>query len=780
MIRRRVPLALALLPLLALPAAAQIPIGGRVLDDRGAPLAGAEVALVRYPAFAERLRLELAGKADLDPAATTKSGADGRFRLAAPEQGMWKVRVTARGFVPREHPLYPLFEATELPDAKLPRDAGFTARVLDPAGRPLAGARVSIGEREARVPSADPWRTAWRRATTDEQGRAALPRLDGEELRLWAVAPGQLAAELDAEGASLDVRLGAGCARTVEVREPGGRPAAGAFIEAASWALGTAGESGRLAITAPCGSAIAVSVTAADGRRATADLKPASQGAKLGEPPPLAVTLPKQPVRLAGRVLEQGTRAPVGDAFVWPGEPGDAVRTDAEGRYALVVNPGAPGERSWLSAETGRHLRATEQTPPAPAGGGEAAGATFALVPAAVIAGTVVDEAGRPVAGAELRATAVAQRFPFPRAQAGSFTRSDAAGRFRLWLTAGTAHDLSASHPDYTAGRLAVPTLAPHEARTDLSVVLARGVDAFGRVVDSAERPVAGATVRLMAAPVAAASGPDAIFARLTSDEQAPEATTGAEGRFGFPHLAPGRFDLTVRAAGFAPITVRGVEVPQGGAAADLGTVILGPGATVEGRVVDRRGGPIPGASVFFQTTGGGRLTRSRRLLEGSEPQATTDADGRFALVDLAPGERIALTIVKPGYAEATLPGVEVPPARLVEVVLAAAARLSGRVLDPDREPIAEAGVLLFKERSGMMLGDVMMRGQMAGNATTDAEGRFTLADLKPGTMTLDVQARGFVSAERAGLQVREGEDRTGLEDRSRTRGGDHRPRPRR
>src|SRR5690349_4753087 len=142
-----------LLLLLLLPAAAgaaPIAISGQVSGPGGSPVSGARVLLIPIPTLAEAARLELEGKADPDPAATVSIGADGSFRLQAPEDGMWKVAVQAKGMLPQEFLLQPLLEETELPALEMERDAGLEVRVTGPDGKPAAGARVRTGEVEMR------------------------------------------------------------------------------------------------------------------------------------------------------------------------------------------------------------------------------------------------------------------------------------------------------------------------------------------------------------------------------------------------------------------------------------------------------------------------------------------------------------------------------------------------------------------------------------------------------------------------------------------------------
>lgn len=735
-------------PVAAAKAEAVLEITGRVLDADGRPLAGAEVSLLRLPGPAERRRLSLAGTAHPEATAAAATGADGRFRLVAPSPGMWTVRVTARGVVPMEAPLLPLVEPVALPDARLAADTGLAVRVVDASGRPLPGARVRVAE-----PVLDGliWRTAHRQARAAD-GAAVLPRADGEWLALQAIAPGHLPAELATQATgAVEIRLTAGCPRTVRVRGTGRRPEAGAFVSDGAWTLGTTDEAGRLEIAVPCESGLQVTAEAADGRRAMAAL----ERRRAGRQAATAIDLPREPRRLAGRVLEEGTRAPVAGAFVWPADdPGAAVTTDTEGRY-LVPAPEASGGR--LSAASPSHL--TGEAPGRHYQGEQAAGTlsgpTFSLRPTAILAGTVRDVEGRPVADAEVRLqpdTAGSSR-QWPR------TATDERGGFRLRARPGLPWRVTAVREGFAPGTVAVPPLAPRAARSGLEIVLTRGAVASGRVIDAEERPVAGAMLRLFPAD----RDDRAFFLAQAAGEEVPEATADAEGRFELRHLPPGRFDLIARAAGFVPRTLPGIEVPPGTAAVDLGTVALSPGAAIEGRVVDLRGQPIAGAAVMVSLDELSSLASPMPSLD-ELTGATTDTEGRFRIPDLAPGTVVGLKVMAPGRVDAEVPGIEAPTPSPVEIVLRPAARVAGRVVDERRQGIAEAQVVLTAEAQRAVFGGQALPGGALGQTMTDAAGAFVIEGVAPGTATLVATASGYRPARREGIEVAEGAEVAGIE----------------
>ncbi|HSN86111.1 MAG TPA: carboxypeptidase-like regulatory domain-containing protein, partial [Thermoanaerobaculia bacterium] len=197
---RRLIRSLVLLAFAALPLAAQKPPGkifvaGRVTGPNGAPVKGARVLLVPIPPAFEAGRIELAGRAFPEPAATVQAEADGAFRLAA-EPGFWRVIVEAPGFVPLEHALLPLTEETELPVARLRPDVRIEVRVTGPGGVPVPGARVRVEEEEdstGRLPK--DWAVPRRVGAAGADGKAVLPRAADEKLTVRVAAPGLAPAE---------------------------------------------------------------------------------------------------------------------------------------------------------------------------------------------------------------------------------------------------------------------------------------------------------------------------------------------------------------------------------------------------------------------------------------------------------------------------------------------------------------------------------------------------------------------------------------------------------
>lgn len=287
--------------------------------------------------------------------------------------------------------------------------------------------------------------------------------------------------------------------------------------------------------------------------------------------------------------------------------------------------------------------------------------------------------------------------------------------------------------------------LRPRQAHGGLRLVLSPWPAVTGRVVDGAGRPLDGARLRLLAEPAGGAPA-----ARTPSP--AAEAHSRTDGRFELVDAGPGPFRLEVERAGFVPLVIAGVAgvaglVARAGrdlADVELGDLRLEAGVTLAGRVLDEGEEPVAGAAIEAHPAAGGEPRR-----------AASGEDGAFALADLPPGERLAVTVRHPDFATARLPEVEVSPAPL-DIVLRAGATVSGRVVDGAGRGVGEAVLLVAPD------GDPP-RGESPG-AEADADtaeqqavepdGRFTVRGLPAGRVTLRATAPGYREARLVGIEV--------------------------
>lgn len=249
------------------------------------------------------------------------------------------------------------------------------------------------------------------------------------------------------------------------------------------------------------------------------------------------------------------------------------------------------------------------------------------------------------------------------------------------------------------------------------------------RVVDGDGRPVADA--RLGAAS-------------LTSREsgRGRTAPADADGRVLLP-LPRGLYRWAVASASH-PTTAEGtLRLLRSCAAAGLGPIVLEPGERLTGRVVDREGDPLDGATVrigwdpawpTYLVVTDGHLVRPHR-------RVTTDAAGRFVLPGLVAGTDYDLAVGKPGYGGESLHAT--PGAEPRTIVLEPAARLVVEAVDDEGEPVQGARIRLSE------LGRTEAFQMVYVPVETDEAGRYGVESVAPGEVSIEVRAPGYAVAHR-------------------------------
>lgn len=717
------------------------PVGvrGRILLTPGsAPLAGARAELfAAVDPYASALRRLETGAEDT-PLASAAAGPAGAFRLAAPAPDCYRLVVRAEGYVPVQRLLSPLVEPEVLPPARPRKASPLRVTVLGPDGRPAPGIDLhafaeSPGWEEEPGQAPD-WWPVTRRATTGPDGTAVLPRGAGERLSLIVTSPrflGHTAERIDTDRATL--RLTARGTVRLQVRDARGQPAARALARLgfSPWALlGAADAGGRLDVAVFPEAPLQIVVEDPTGGLAEVALPTEAGRAEV-----LRVELRPHEI-LAGKAVDARTRAPLPGAVVWseafPSDP--SVRAGADGGFQLPVHRSL---RLAVLAGAAGHLPVHVEMG---ATGAASAVATLLLPPAAEIAGVVVDAQGKPVARAGIQGHPT-RWDPMAAGPAAASTGPD--GHFRLpRLAAGVTYRLQVTREGFSPGSaLAEPT--PPGKGSLLRIVLAAGRTASGRVTDPEGRPVPKAELTLF--------GGGAPWGSASAGRQRPwRATSDESGAFELRDLAAGTYRLQARAPGFALLEKTGIEVPATGGTADLGVLVLTPGAAIEGRVVSSRNQPVEGASV---------RTMNRRhgpdFGGGDVPtEGATAADGSFRLAGLPPGEQVELIVVHPAYPPVRVPGVEVPPPEPLVIELREGGALAGRVVGADGQPVEGATLIRYETTSMTVGGAQSSHGTSSGIGTTDARGRFHVANLALGLIEIEVAAPGWTPAWLRGLAI--------------------------
>ncbi|HXO21390.1 MAG TPA: carboxypeptidase-like regulatory domain-containing protein [Thermoanaerobaculia bacterium] len=692
-------------------ATADLTVSVRVEAERdGEMVSGASIALSAPAPFAA------AGPchplAPEPAAAASRPGEDGGAVLPVPRAGVWRLVVRAPGKVPAEAFVGVLSAEEALPPVALDASEDQAILLVDPAGHPLDGATIVAVTGELPMTARFPWTDPALRDESGGGGKSSLP--DGpRNWRLGVSLPGY--APWSGDRAPLRVTLKPAASRLLRLLGPRGEPLAAARLwDAESCAeLGTADAGGEVGLTAAEGRRRIV-VAAPDGRR-WSGVPGAPEGAGAASEP-WSWKLPEPHPPLAGRLEDGLGGAGLVGALVWSAEdPASWARSDGAGRFTLP----------WpvLSDAVEIHVRAAGFLPLAARRRlGARATAEVVLAPVRPFAGRVVDETGRPVAGAEITAR---PHDPRPGARA----RSGADGSFLLRdLWPQSAYALTAAAAGHGSATLELETgsqVAGQPPEKPARVVLCRQIPVAVTVRDAKGSPLAGADVALsgLAHPVS--------------------LKTGMDGSVELPAPPAAILGLSIRAPGFAPLATtweppeKMEDEPQCRAGRVPPKIELERSLEVAGRVADPRGLPLAEAEVWD-------LARKRKL-------ATTGPDGRFALHDLAVSKE-GLRVCRTGFRPLELQ-VRPPVLEALAVTLEPASGIAGRVVRQDGSPAVDVEV--FANQTG---GSPKTTGPPREycpteadwrSARTDAGGRFLVVPLVPGwfVVTANDGAGGFADS---------------------------------
>ena len=305
---------------------------------------------------------------------------------------------------------------------------------------------------------------------------------------------------------------------------------------------------------------------------------------------------------------------------------------------------------------------------------------TFTLEKGTMLGGIVRDEAGEPIAGAEVTVNGQRSYPDTPRWRSINDTvKTDAEGK---WLSRRVPEDLKdwrftieVKHPRFMTLKLfekeEYPLEEPREGNAE--AIMREGIVVEGIVTDPNGKPLAGALV--------------GQFTELF-DSGYPRATTDEEGHYRLPPCEPGKYALAVAADGFAPSSLE-VNVTADARTFDLR---LQQGASIRLKVVDEEGRPVSGAVVSNVMMGreyAQFVDNTRRASSERGYNLHTGADGRWIKLWTV-GDKLLIHIRKDGYESVQQ---EFGPSEEEQIVTLKAGiwSVSGRVVDGEtKAPITE------------------------------------------------------------------------------------------
>ena len=466
------------------------------------------------------------------------------------------------------------------------------------------------------------------------------------------------------------------------------------------------------------------------------------------------------PLTIHGRVFAADNRQPLRHArvaIVVDREPGPTIYSDDRGEFSIAAPSAArftlsvvkatfavmqvPLERAVLAATREREI-------------------SIALARAASVNGRVVDPSGETIVGLTVYADRLDKDADTPPGLLKFVTTTDDRGEYRLGalppgryaVTATNALDPNSvamlvlrpgddlSEVDFTSqpppSSALTPSPQPPETRQLATI--------RGRVLSSAGRPIRQAVVNL--------TGP--VPPRY--------ALSDAQGRFMFPGLIPGDYEVSASRGDFLPGTLdqqtsfeatSRIAVSRAARVDDV-RLVLSRGLAVTGIIVDRTGEPLQGVPVValqLNTSGDERQATLAGAVQGGARQ--TDDRGRYRVLGLQPGKYIVAALADaaaldvgastPQQVPIYYPGSS-STAYAVSVTVATkdvegvdfaltnvpTARVTGMAFDSNGAPLAGTVTLAVSHRSGHIV-------PTPRTTQPNAKGAFTFVNVAPGDYVL-------------------------------------------
>ncbi len=223
----------------------------------------------------------------------------------------------------------------------------------------------------------------------------------------------------------------------------------------------------------------------------------------------------------------------------------------------------------------------------------------------------------------------------------------------------------------------------------------------------------------------------------LTSTWSGDLCVPGPDGSFRFEDVYPSEHGIVAFARGCSPVVVSPVPVEETGIVSGI-EIVLEPGRSLRGTVVDEAGEPVEGAEIFLDAHPG-------KFKTDEELRQVTGADGRFALADLSEGivELIVRSAGRPEARKTVVTGTTDNVLTLED-----GRRIAGIVVDAATGRGVPGVEIIVKERGATRVGLADFFGRTPlHSATSDGEGRFAVVELASGTYTVSIGKLGDLEA---------------------------------